>query len=139
MINIKGTKLKCREDIELIQNYDKAISDDTQVWDCHHRLGTVIPKKKLLEMDLYDNRPALELIFIPHSEHTRLHNHNHQSGMYGKKHSEKSKQKMCESKKGELNGMYGNHHSEEARKKQSEAAKRRWLKYHTEQELNNHR
>ena len=25
---------------ELIENYDKAIADTTQTWDCHHRLET---------------------------------------------------------------------------------------------------
>lgn len=107
MINIKGTKLKCRENIELIQNYDKAISDKEQMWDCHHRLGTVIPRKKLLEMGLYDHRPALELIFIPEIEHRILHGLNRR---------EETRKKQSESHKGK-------HQSEEHRKKRSESMK----------------
>lgn len=133
MINIKATKLKCREDIELIQNYDKAISDDTQIWDCHHRLGIVIPKKKLLEMDLYYHRPALELIFIPKIEHRILHGLNRREetrkkqseSMKGKPKSEATKRKLSESLKGRI-------FSESSIQRMREAAKRRWLKYHYE-------
>lgn len=46
------------------------------------------------------------------------------NGMYGKHHSEESKQKMSESHKGlhdgDKNGMYGKHHSEESKQKMSE-------------------
>ena len=28
----------CKVDISKIENYDKAMSDTEQVWDCHHRL-----------------------------------------------------------------------------------------------------
>ena len=46
------------------------------------------------------------------------------NGMYGKKHTEESKQKMSINSKGknigEKNGMYGKHHTEESRKKNSE-------------------
>ena len=30
----------CCEDISLIENYESAISDKTEMWDCHHRLET---------------------------------------------------------------------------------------------------
>ena len=36
MIN-EGVKKFCNEDISLIENYNKAISDSNQTWDCHHR------------------------------------------------------------------------------------------------------
>ena len=116
MINEGKTKMKCREDFSLIQNYDKAISDKEQIWDCHHRLGTVIPKKKLLEIGLYFNRPAIELIFLTHEEHTILHRK-------GKRHSEKSKQKMSEALKGRIPWNKGLITSEETKRKQSEAKK----------------
>lgn len=41
----------------------------------------------------------------------------------GRRHSEKSKRKMSESRTGENNGMYGKHHSDEAKQKMSEAKK----------------
>ena len=37
MINENKAKRFCREDISLIENYDKAINDATGVWHCHHR------------------------------------------------------------------------------------------------------
>ena len=37
MIMEYNAKQYCCEDITLIENYDKAIADETQVWDCHHR------------------------------------------------------------------------------------------------------
>ena len=37
MISENQVKKYCREDISLIENYDKAINDKTQTWDCHHR------------------------------------------------------------------------------------------------------
>ena len=69
----------CCEDLSLIENYDKAISDVTQTWRCHHRLeiqdeGKVIYTPKQLEnLGLYYNRPASELIFLTLSEHNTLH------------------------------------------------------------------
>lgn len=138
MICIQTVKNFCCEDISLIENYDKAINDKTQTWDCHHRKETdeKIFRKQLVDQNLYFNRPANELIFLTKSEHTSLHNRNmpierknkvceslkgEGNGMYGKHHKKESKQKMSQSRKGELNGMYGKHHSEEAKQKQSEA------------------
>ena len=69
----------CCEDLSLIENYDKAISDNTQTWRCHHRLeiqdeGKLIYTPKQLEnLGLYYNRPASELIFLTLSEHNTLH------------------------------------------------------------------
>ena len=67
----------CCEDLSLIENYDMAIADTTQTWDCHHR-GEILPCGKfsvddLKKFGLYYNRPAAELIFLTHSEHRRLH------------------------------------------------------------------
>lgn len=66
----------CREDISLIENYDIAANSPDK-YDCHHRLeiqnGKEISVKELKEQGLYYNRPANELIFITHSEHTAMH------------------------------------------------------------------
>ena len=70
-------KKYCCEDPSLIENYDKAISDTTQIWEIHHR-GEVLPcgrfsRDDLKKFGLYYNRPASELIFLTSSEHQRLH------------------------------------------------------------------
>lgn len=75
----------CCEDISLIENYDKAISDTTQIWQCHHRLETHykngkrkpceqnLTRKELKEQNLYYDRPAKELIFLTIHEHATIH------------------------------------------------------------------
>ena len=39
----ESVKKYCCEDISLIENYIEAVSDDSQVWHCHHRLETHYP------------------------------------------------------------------------------------------------
>ena len=75
MINIGNVKNFCNEDISLIENYEKAINDKTQTWHCHHRRETDegLSVKQLMELGLYLNRPANELIFLTPEEHTSLH------------------------------------------------------------------
>lgn len=70
----------CKKDeIELIENYELAKSDNFKGWHCHHRLElhpdfsvryTVYSLKKL---NLYYNRPASELIFLTNKEHAKIH------------------------------------------------------------------
>lgn len=90
---------------ELIENYDKAIADTTQIWECHHRLEThnsdgerrlvEITKEELEALGMYFDRPPEELIFLNAFEHLSLHNK-------GKKKSEKHKQKIGSSLKGQF-------------------------------------
>ena len=77
MINEYCANAYCCEDPSLIENYDKAISDTTQTWDCHHR-GEVLPCGRfspddLKKFGLYYARPASELIFLTPSAHQQLH------------------------------------------------------------------
>ena len=77
MINEECAKTYCCEDLRLIENYELAINDTTQTWECHHR-GEVLPCGRfsiddLKKFGLYFNRPAAELIFLTKAEHTRLH------------------------------------------------------------------
>ena len=146
MINIKNVKKFCNEDISLIENYNLAINDYEQTWDCHHRkeIDEGLSRKQLKELGLYYGRPADELILLTHSEHSKLHYQGEKNPMYGKhlsedvkqkiskamqgknkgKHlSEEAKQHMSEAQKGEKNGMYGKHLSEEAKQKLSELMK----------------
>lgn len=79
MINAKCAKRFCSEDVSLIENYHQAISDQTKMWDVHHRREcdengrTLFTKKQLIEMNLYIKRPASELIFVTKSMHKKLH------------------------------------------------------------------
>lgn len=77
MIDEKRAKKYCSEDISKIENYNKAIADKTQTWDCHHRLeiqGQFRNSSELLKKcGLYDNVPAWQLIFLTPREHRSLH------------------------------------------------------------------
>ena len=82
----------CNDDITQIENYFQAMNDTTQIWDCHHRLETDLnlTKQELIDRKLYYSRPASELIFLTHSEHSKLH---------GKCMSEETKRKIGEARK----------------------------------------
>ena len=131
MINIYVAQGYCKDDISLIENYDKAFSDTTKMWHCHHRRETIFSKKDLIEIGEYYNRPACELIFLTPFEHNRLHHlgknvsaetrKKMSEANKGKHPSEESCKKMSEAKKGENHPMFGKHHSEETRKKISYA------------------
>ena len=123
MIDKKRAIKYCKNDISMIENYDKAIADETQVWHCHHRRETIYSRSGLIEIGEYYNRPACELIFLTSLEHKRLHN-------LGKHLSEETRQKLSEAQKGENNPLFGKHHSAETRQKMSEAqkGKNHWTK-----------
>lgn len=109
MITKKRIKLYCCEDPCLIENYDKAIADTTQIWHCHHRLeiqgDKILSIQELIDQGLYYNRPASELIFLTRKDHTSLHGNNKsketliKSGIASRKRkpravSEETKQKI---------------------------------------------
>ena len=143
-INISRFKLKkdrtpykycfCRVP-ELIENYDKAVADDTQTWDCHHRLETHnsdgekrlvdISRAELIALNMYYDRPPEELIFLISSEHKNLHNKN-------KSESEETRGKISEAEKGRhLSEEWKRKISEANRgKKRSEEVKKRWSEAH---------
>lgn len=133
MISFEYAKSYCCEDISKIENYEKAMADTSQTWECHHRLeyvdGKVTSRKDLEAKGLLYKRPASELIFLTPKAHDEI-----------PKYTEESKKKISEANKGEKNGMYGRtgelapmygktgekhpmygkHHSEESRRKISE-------------------
>ena len=79
MINEKMATRYCSDDIALIENYSEAISDEERMWEIHHRREsdengrTLFTHKKLIELNLYFNRPAAELMFVTRSMHSKLH------------------------------------------------------------------
>ena len=126
MIDKRSAKAFCRDDISLIENYDKAIADKTQTWHCHHRRETIFSRKDLIDIGEYYNRPACELIFLTPLEHIRLHHlGKHLSTETLKKMSEAriNKPKSAETRKKMSEAQKGKHRSEETRKKIGEAQK----------------
>lgn len=121
MISIKNIQRFCKEDPSLIENYDKAVADTTQIWDCHHRLeiqgDEVHSMEELKELGLYYHRPACELIFLTHSEHSSLHNKGEKNAMYHFEYSEQTRKKMSESHKGKVGPNKGKKLSEETKNK----------------------
>ena len=100
----KGKKRFCK-DYTKIENYDKAIADDTQVWVCHHRLETHtsdgerrlvdLTRLELMALDMYFDRPPEELIFMTPLEHRKLH-------FKGKQLSGEHKSKIGAANKGKV-------------------------------------
>ena len=132
MINESQARNYCREDITLIKNYAEAVADKTRTWICHHINGepfTGFCKEDLKKMNMYYNRPASELKFVTRSEHKTIHNK-------GTTHTEETRKKLSDAKKGKTSSFKGKHHSEEARKKLSESHKGMTRTPHTEETRN---
>ena len=108
MICLRTVKDFCK-DFTKIENYDKAIADKTQTWECHHRIETHnsdgekrlvhLTREELKMMDMYYNRPSDELIFLTKVEHRNLHHKGRESVLKGKKCSEETRQKNVRIKK----------------------------------------
>lgn len=147
MININAVKSYCCEDISLIENYELAIKDETQTWQCHHKLeivdGESFSIKELKERCLYYHRPADELIFLTEKEHKILHGINMRKETR-KLISDKSKiwhespegQEKCLFKKGMKSWNYGKPSPQKGTKKSPETiqrmkeAKKKWWDNH---------
>jgi len=127
MISENSVKLFCCEAAYLIENYDQAISDTTQIWHCHHRNEIAMKKSKdeLIQLGLYYDRPADELIFLTPSEHSSLH---------AKNMTDEHKQKL--SKAASIkNAMKGKHLSTEHKSKISASSKGRVFSEQTRHKL----
>lgn len=134
MVNKNCAQKFCKEDITLIENYDKAMADMTNTWHCHHRdeirtlpsgITVFRSRQELIDNDRYFNCPANELIFLTPSEHKKLHKSGAAHHMYGKTFTDESLHKISESLKGEKNPMYGKTRtfSDETRRRMSESKK----------------
>ena len=114
MINERSAKDYCSEDPSLIENYQEAISDKNEVWDLHHRreIDEGLSGRELMKRKEYFHRPACELIFLKHDEHSRLH---------GLNLSEETRKKLSQAHSGEKCYLFGKHLSVETREKLSQA------------------
>lgn len=133
MISEQYVKKYCSEDPSLIKNYNEAISDNTQVWDLHHIAEItedgITTVDELIEKGLYFHRPACELIYLTHTEHTKLHSNKRPPV----KHTQESRDKIAKARTGTHHSietrhkmsasLKGRHHSEETKKKISNSNK----------------
>ena len=100
----------CCEDISLVENFDKA-STSEEMYEFHHRLEIElnVSRSWLKKHNMYNQRPASELILLTKDEHRRLHH-------LGKKRTEETKRKISEAQK-------GNKHTDDTKRKISDAIK----------------
>ena len=105
----------CRQP-KLIENYDKAITDKTQIWDCHHRREELYSQKELIERGEYYDVPPEDLIFLTPSEHHKIDSKCKRvsEAHKGMKLSEEHKRRIGKAHKGMK-------HSDEAKRRMSEA------------------
>lgn len=115
MIKLDNVKKFCKEYTQ-IENYEKAIEDNTQTWVCHHILGEFLSKEQLIEHNFYYDVPACMLKFVTKREHRRIHQN-------GKPRSAETRRKISESEKGKSSWNKGIPHTEEHSRKISEALK----------------
>ena len=147
MICIKTVKKYCSEDISKIENYEQAVNDKTQTWDCHHR-AEILPcgrfkQSDLIKFNLYWHRPANELVFMTEDDHLSMHSVGRVGWWLGKHHTEETKAKISAASSGRVHseetrqkistrlknlpygwtGWVGRHHSQETKAKMSAASK----------------
>lgn len=136
MINERQAKRYC-ENYKLIENYDKAVADENQMWECHHKkeVELMLTRKQMMELGIYFHLEPSELIFLTRSDHKKLHEstplgksakRRGADKHIGTKHTDETKQKMSIASKGKKK-------SDETRKRMSESLKgnkrclgRRW-------------
>lgn len=122
MINEKNVRRYCYEDIRNIENYEQAVADREHMWDCHHKVETLMNcgARELIAHSCYYHRPAHELVFLSKADHRRLHSLQ----SVGRRHTSEAKRKMSDAQRGK-------HISHATRSKISDALKGRphpWLK-----------
>ena len=80
---------------ELIENYDKAVADETQTWDCHHRREDTFSQKELIERDEYYDVEPEALIFLTKAEHCKIDSYCKRHGEAQINRKDQSKKVLC--------------------------------------------
>ena len=80
---------------ELIENYEKAIADNTQTWEVHHRLECCFTQKFLVDMGLYYDVEPEALIFLTRAEHGKIDSKCKRNGETHKNRKDLSKKVLC--------------------------------------------
>ena len=128
MINLTTVKRFCK-DYTKIENYEEAVKDTTQTWQCHHILGEILSSEQLKDHDFYYDVPPCMLKFVTKAEHNRLHNKGKKRAPFTEEH----RRKLSEAHKGKVfteehrRKMSVAHQniSDETRRKMSESQKGR--------------
>ena len=89
-----NSKCFCRHP-ELIENYELAVADKTQTWDCHHRREDTFSQKELIERDEYYDVLPEDLIFLTHKEHCKIDSFCKRNSEAMKNHKALSKKVLC--------------------------------------------
>lgn len=97
------------------EGYEKAIKSRRKYF-LHHIQGENVSRDELIENNLYYDCVPEKLRWVTYSEHNKIHRK-------GVTHSDESKKKMSDSKKGEKSPFFGKSHSLETIKKMSAAHK----------------
>jgi len=80
---------------ELIENYDLAIVDTTQVWEVHHRREEFYSQKELKERGEYFDVEPEELIFLTKEEHCKIDSYCKRNSEARKNRKDLSKKVIC--------------------------------------------
>lgn len=80
---------------ELIENYDKAITDTTQTWEVHHKKEEFYSYKELIERGEYYDVPPEDLIFLTKAEHHKIDSKCKRVSEAHKNHKAFSKKVLC--------------------------------------------
>lgn len=89
-----------------IENYEKAINDDSQIWEVHHRLeimpfsGKIVGANYLIKQSMYYDVKPEELIFLTKAEHTKLDRPHNTRSFSGRRHTSESIEKIRNNNKG---------------------------------------
>lgn len=118
MIGNDKTLRKVCKNYEQVENYNKAVADEYNLWDLHHRreMSEMKSKQQLIDEGKYYNVQSVDLIFLLHSEHAKLHHTN-------KIVSEETRNKMSKAQLGEKNHMFGKKAADDTKKKMSDSHK----------------